>query len=137
MKNLVIAFTLLLSTAAMACPGGNIMTFQFAGQDAFELNMQDGKMTPAKDNSNGDIALLSLKVNGSETCREEVHGRSKCSDLILYWTIMGTGSKSLEKSLFGQRMKLEVTMTDGRSEKSITSKQFPFQARGMAVAAQL
>ena len=127
MKNLVIAVALMMSSAAMACPGSNLMTFQFKGKDAFVLNMQDGRMTRVE--SNKDIALINLNVNGTEICREVIHGRALCSEILLYFTIFGT--KSIEAPLYNQTIPVEVTMTDGRSIKTVTSKQFPGLARGM------
>lgn len=127
MKSLVIALALLISSASMACPGSNLMTFQFKGKDAFVLNMQDGKMSRVE--SNKDIALINLKVGGSEICREVIHGRALCSEILLYFTIFGT--KSIEAPLYNQKIPVVVTLTDGKSVKSVTSKQFPGLARGI------
>lgn len=127
MKNTLIAISLIFSTAAWACPGAHLMTFRFLKTDAFLLNMQDGKMSRV--DTNQDVALLSLKVNDSEVCNELPRSRSKCSDMLLYLTIFGT--KKIDTPLYNQKIKVEVSLTDGHKVKTATVSQFPGRARGM------
>lgn len=114
----------LASAAAFACPGSNLMTFKFKGQDAFILNMQTGKI--ARADSNQNVLLVGLKLQGSAICSERTGSRSRCSNMFPALNITGQPGNI---DLMGKAADLEVTLSDGRSSKTISIERFPGLAR--------
>lgn len=126
MKQLIATLALTLaSVSALACPGSNLMTFKFKGQDAFILNMQTGKL--ARVQSNQNVALIKLNFNGSAICTENPLSRSRCSNMFPALNITGQPG---EINLMGKATDLQVTLSDGRASKTISIKRFPGLARG-------
>lgn len=126
MKQLIAMLALSLASAsAIACPGSNLMTFKFKGQDAFILNMQTGKIARAE--SNQSVALIKLNIDGRAICVESPASRSRCSNMFPALNITGQPG---EINLMGKAADLQVTLSDGRSSKTISIQRFPGLARG-------
>lgn len=125
MKTLLMTLILsLATTSALACPGSNLMTFKFKGKDAFVLNMQTGQIARAETNSN--VAMMSLKFQGSLICTESPTTQLRCSSMFPELNITGQPGKV---NLMGQVADLQVTLSDGLSSKTISVAKFPALAR--------
>lgn len=124
MKSLIFSAVFGLSQIALACPGSHLMTFKMNGQEAFILNMQTGKLNRAESNKN--VALLNLEVNGSQICAEDIRVRSRCSKMFPTLNILGRAG---EVSLFNQQINLVLTLTDGINNRKLKVDRFPGLAR--------
>ena len=125
MKQLIVTLALsLASISALACPGSNLMTFKFKGQEAFILNMQTGKIARAESNQN--VALVKLNIDGRAICVESQASRSRCSSMFPALNITGQPG---EINLMGKAADLQVTLSDGHSSKTISISRFPGLAR--------
>jgi hypothetical protein len=125
MKSVFATLVLTLASAtAFACPGSNLMTFKFKGQDAFILNMQTGKIARAESNQN--VVLMKLNIDGRAICVESPASRSRCSNMFPALNITGQPGNI---DLMGKAADLQVTLSDGRSSKTISIERFPGLAR--------
>lgn len=127
MKQLIATLALTLaSVSAIACPGSNLMTFKFKGQDAFILNMQTGKIARAESNQN--VALIKLNIGGRAICVESPASRSRCSSMF---PALNITKQPGDINLMGKVVDLKVTLSDGSSSKTISISRFPGLARSV------